>query len=39
MFNKKDKELFIDLLGKMLEFNYKKRINIKEAINHPFLRN
>ena len=37
MFDKNNKDMFIDLLGKMLEFNYKKRINIKQALNHPFF--
>ena len=37
MLEKNEKEKFVDLLGKMLEFNYNKRINIKDAINHPFL--
>ena len=37
MFDKSNKDMFIDLLGKMLEFNYKKRINIKQALNHPFF--
>ena len=39
MIDKNEKEMFVDLLGKMLEFNYKKRINIKDAMNHPFLKN
>ena len=39
MMDKNEKEMFIDLLGKMLEFNYKNRINIKDALNHPFLKN
>ena len=38
MFDKSERDNFVDLLGKMLEFNYKKRINIKEAMNHPFLK-
>ena len=38
MLDKSDKDMFIDLLGKMLEFNYKKRINIKDALNHPFFK-
>ena len=37
MFDKNNKDMFIDLLGKMLEFNYKKRINIKNSLNHPFF--
>ena len=39
MMDKNEKEMFVDLLGKMLEFNYKNRINIKDALNHPFLKN
>ena len=39
MLDKNEKEMFVDLLGKMLEFNFKKRINIKDAMNHPFLIN
>ena len=39
MLDKDERELFVDLLGKMLEFNYKKRINISDALNHPFLKN
>ena len=38
LFNKNDRDLFVDLLGRMLEFNYKKRINIKNALNHPFFK-
>ena len=38
MLDKNDKDMFVDLLGKMLEFNYKKRINIKDALNHPFFK-
>ncbi len=37
MFNKEDQELFIDLLEKMLTFDYTKRINTKDALKHPFL--
>ena len=37
LFEKKDKDNFIDLLKKMLELDYKKRITCQEAINHPFL--
>ncbi len=37
LLNKDDKEKFINLLSKMLEFDYKKRIKIKDAINHDFL--
>ena len=36
--DKNEKEMFVDLLSKMLEFNYKKRINIKNALDHPFLK-
>ena len=39
LLNKDDREKFINLLSKMLEFDYKKRIKIKDAINHEFLRN
>ena len=38
IFDKNEKEMFVDLLSKMLEFNYKKRINIKDALDHPFLK-
>ena len=38
IFDKSEKEMFVDLLSKMLEFNYKKRINIKDALDHPFLK-
>ena len=38
-FNKYDRENFINLLSRMLEFDYRKRIKIKEAINHEFLKN
>ena len=37
LFEKYEKELFIDLLSKMLEFDYRKRITLKDAINHEFL--
>ena len=37
MFNNKDKSDFIDLLSKMLTFDYTKRITAKEALKHPFL--
>ena len=35
--NLNDFELFKDLLLKMLEFDYKKRIKPEDALNHPFL--
>ena len=38
MFQKQDKENFIDLLGKMLNIDYTKRINTEEILNHPFLK-
>ena len=37
MFDNKNKDFFIDLLSKMLNFNYAKRITTEEALNHPFL--
>ena len=37
MFDKQDQELFIDLLEKMLTFDYTKRITAKDALNHPFF--
>ena len=37
LMNKDDKEKFINLLSAMLEFDYKKRITIEDAINHDFL--
>ena len=37
MFEHEDRDNFIDLLKKMLEFDYKKRITCQEAINHPFF--
>ena len=38
MFQKQDKDNFIDLLGKMLNIDYTKRINTEEILNHPFLK-
>ena len=38
LFNQNDRNNFIDLLKKMLEFDYKKRINCQDAINHPFFK-
>ena len=37
LLGKDEKEKFINLLNKMLEFDFKKRISIKDAINHEFL--
>ena len=37
MFDKSNKDMFIDLLGKMLCFDYTKRITTQEALNHPFF--
>ena len=37
-FNKYDRDNFINLLSRMLEFDYRKRIKIKDAINHEFLK-
>ena len=37
MFDEKNKNNFIDLLGKMLCFDYTKRITTQEALNHPFF--
>ena len=39
MFDNKNKNDFIDLLGKMLTFDYTKRITAQEALQHPFLNN
>ena len=36
-FNEEDRENFEDLLSKMLNIDYKKRISSKEALNHKFL--
>ena len=38
LFEQEDRNNFIDLLKRMLEFDYKKRINCKDAINHPFFK-
>ena len=38
MFDNKNKADFIDLMGKMLTFDYTKRITAEEALNHPFLK-
>ena len=37
LFDQNDKKNFIDLIKKMLEFDYKKRIACQDAINHPFF--
>ena len=37
MFDSKNKSDFIDLMGKMLIFDYTKRITAEEALKHPFL--
>ena len=37
MFEKQDRDNFVDLLGKMLNIDYTKRINTEEILNHPFL--
>ena len=37
MFENKNKNEFIDLLSKMLIFDYTKRITSEEALKHPFL--
>ena len=37
MFDEKNKNNFVDLLGKMLCFDYTKRITTQEALNHPFF--
>ncbi len=39
LFEQNDRNNFIDLLKKMLEFDYRKRINCQDAINHPFFKN
>ena len=37
LFNNDDKENFSNLLSKMLNFDYKKRISTKDALKHQFL--
>ena len=37
MFEKEDRINFVDLLGKMLNIDYTKRINTSEILKHPFL--
>ena len=38
LFEANDRNNFIDLLKKMLEFDYRKRINCRDAIEHPFFK-
>ena len=38
LFDNNDRNNFIDLLKKMLEFDYKKRISCKDAIEHAFFK-
>ena len=37
LFTQNDRDNFIDLLRKILELDYKKRITCQDAINHPFF--
>ena len=37
MFDEKNKNNFVDILGKMLCFDYTKRITTQEALSHPFF--
>ena len=37
LFSQNDRDNFIDLLRKILELDYKKRITCQDAINHPFF--
>ena len=37
MFEKEERDNFIDLLGKMLNIDYNKRINSQDILKHPFL--
>ena len=37
MFEKEDRDNFIDLLGKMLYIDYNKRISVQDILKHPFL--
>ena len=39
LFEINDRNNFLDLIKKMLELDYKKRINCQDAINHPFFKN
>ena len=38
LFDSIDRNNFVDLLKKMLEFDYRKRINCQDALNHPFFK-
>ena len=38
LFENNDRNNFIDLLKKMLEFDYKKRISCQDAIEHAFFK-
>ena len=37
MFEKEDRDNFIDLLGKMLYIDYNKRISTQDILKYPFL--
>ena len=37
IFEKEDRDNFVDLLGKMLNIDYNKRITTEEILKHPFL--
>ena len=38
LFETNDRNNFVDLIKKMLELDYKKRINCQDALNHPFFK-
>jgi len=38
LFESNDRNNFVDLLKRMLEFDYRKRINCQDAINHSFFK-
>ena len=38
LFEMNDRNNFVDLLKRMLEFDYRKRINCQDAINHAFFK-
>ena len=38
LFEVNDRNNFVDLIKKMLELDYKKRISCQDAINHPFFK-